>query len=451
MTVVYLTTILSQYAIINMDGLYFKDNGPKISRAIVCQLVLFVLRVKNSMPLTAFLFLHPQIRMALKASVKAPLKNPETVDRRIKKASNLASVCLLYLGISLNAKIPKDYILLYLFERYYGQLNTPRSPILISPTTAKHFKLRTYKDSRWVQKLYRNKHFLLFPLIYAQLLSNYLTPTQYKLNHRYLSSAIKNWILNPIWRNFHMGRSSKSLNWVGLLLSYAKHNGVLMLYLLLVGFKSQVLAKLDYSKAQPFNKKDVQNLVKQLLISSFNKGNAIGNFIYGTSLLSMLVLTVTLPILTTSGLLQSIYKSHQKNFIKYYIKLIGFASAFTMMLVNLNMSYFRTLYSAEKTAPWLEARNLQPSWFNRINGYLLKLIVLSKWRILKENHPWFTVFRVGTWQRMESVLMCYLMWELMNLNDFVKGNTDPEKAAECRRIQNDSLIRVVDRIMTARR
>lgn len=434
-----------------MDELYFNDRSPKLSRALACQLLLFVLRVKNSMPLTAFLTLHPHIRMALKANVKASQKDPETVDRRINKASNFASVCFLYAGISLNAKIPKDYILLYLIERYYGQLNTPRSPILVSPTTARRFKLSTYKDSSWIQKLYRNKHFLLFPLIYAQILSNYLTPTQYKLNHRYLSSAIKNWILNPIWKNFHMGRSRNSLNWLGILLSYVKHNGALMLYLLLADFKSEVLAKLDYSKAHPFNKKDVTALVKKYIVSSLNKGNAIGNFVYGTSLLSMLLLTVTLPVLTAGGHLQNLYKANRKNFVKYYIKLIGFASALAMMAVNLNMSHARSIFNSGSNASWSETRYLQPSWFNSINGYLLNLIVLSKWRILKENHPWFTVFRVGTWQRMESVVMCYLVWEVMNLNDFVKGNVDPEKAAECRRIQSDSLVRVADRIMTAGR
>lgn len=430
-----------------MDELYFLDKGPRLSKSLACYVILYVLRVKNRASLTAFLTLHRHIRTIVQNQVRAGLKDQETVDRRIKKSSNFISICFLYAAISLNASVPKDYILLYIMERYYGTLNTPKSPMLVSPTTGKIFKLDYYYKSGWVHTLYRNKHMLIFPLLYAQLLSNYLTPTQYRLNQKYLSKAIKNWILNPIWINFHMGRWKNHLNWSGIAASYASHNAYLMLYMLLTNFKGQVLSKLDFSTFLPFNRVSFRKWYGSWLIFSLNRGNAIANLLYATCLTSMLLLSVTLPILTAGGIIQRFYKAEAKNFIKIYVKLVGFLSALTMMSVNLAMPLLISKLRS-KPANWSHLRYLGPSFFNGVNGYLLNLIALSKWRILKENHPWFTVLRVGTWQRIESAVLCYLMWELMNLNDFVNGNIETDKVVECRRVKDDRLMRVVNKIMS---
>lgn len=388
-------------------------------------LVIFkLLKIKNAAALAAFFTLHPHIRRLLRNHVQAAQKDPATVERRIKKSSNLISAVLLYAGVSLNPKIPKDYIVLYLIELYYGSLNTPRSPFLVSPTTARRFKLSTYSENGWVHWLYRNKHYVLFPLIYAQLLSNYLTPTQYKLNQRYLSSTIKNWMLNPIWKNFHMGRTSKSILWLGLGGAFLKHCALLMAYFLLSEVKSKILVKY-------FQKSDMKQAFKDYVLLCVNKSKSFALFLYGTSLMSMALLAVTLPLLTAGGIIHKLYTANPKSFIKNYIKIVGAGSALLAMLVAVPRS-----------------KVLSAAFFNGINGYLLNLIVLSKWRILKENHPWFTILRVGTWERIESVLLSYVVWETMNLNDSIRDNDDADKMAECKRLQDDRLIRVVDRIMT---
>lgn len=430
-----------------MDELYFHDKNPSLAKALACLAVLAGLRVKNSPALTAFLTLHPHIRLALQNHIRATLKDQSTVQRRINKGSNLVSVCLLYAAVHNNTSIPKDYILIYLIERLYGSLNTPKSPIQVSPTTTKYFKLSTYPNNSWIHVLYRNKHFLLFPLIYAQLLSNYLTPTQYKLNQKYFSSAIKNWVLNPIWINFHMGKSTKSVKWLGLLGSYAKHNGYLLLYLLLSEFREKILSRLNFGEGGVFKERQASAMIKNFVLHCLNKANAITNFVYGTSLISMLFLSVTLPFLTAGGLVQRLYKANPKQFIKNYVKAIGFTSALIMMLQNLVQPMLLSKASSQNVN-WNSSRYLPATFYNGINGYLLNLIALSKWRILKENHPWFTIFRVGTWQRIESVVLCYLTWEFMNLNDYVKGNLDANRAEECQRIKDDRLIKVINKIMT---
>ncbi|WPK23363.1 hypothetical protein PUMCH_000601 [Australozyma saopauloensis] len=407
-----------------MDELYLQDKLPKLGKPLAVLVIFKLLKIKNAAALAAFFTLHPHIRRLLRNHVQAAQKDPATVERRINKSSNLISAILLYAGVSLNPKIPKDYIVLYLIELYYGSLNTPRSPFLVSPTTARRFKLSNYSENGWVHWLYRNKHYVLFPLIYAQLLSNYLTPTQYKLNQRYLSSTIKNWMLNPIWRNFHMGRTSKSILWLGLGGAFLKHCALLMAYFLLSEVKSKILVKY-------FQKSDMKQAFKDYVLLCVKKTKSIALFVYGISLTSMALLAVTLPLLTAGGIIHKLYTANPKLFIKNYIKFVGAGSALLAMLVAVPRS-----------------EHLSAAFFNGINGYLLNLIVLSKWRILKENHPWFTILRVGTWERIESLLLSYVVWETMNLNDTIRDNDDADKMAECRRLQDDRLIRVVDRIMT---
>lgn len=221
-----------------------------------------------------------------------------------------------------------------------------------------------------------------------------------------------------------MGRTSKSILWLGLGGAFLKHCALLMAYFLLSEVKSKILVKY-------FQKSDMKQAFKDYVLLCVKKTKSIALFVYGISLTSMALLAVTLPLLTAGGIIHKLYTANPKLFIKNYIKFVGAGSALLAMLVAVPRS-----------------EHLSAAFFNGINGYLLNLIVLSKWRILKENHPWFTILRVGTWERIESLLLSYVVWETMNLNDTIRDNDDADKMAECRRLQDDRLIRVVDRIMT---
>ncbi|RKP29564.1 hypothetical protein METBISCDRAFT_28151 [Metschnikowia bicuspidata] len=183
----------------------------------------------------------------------------------------------------------------------------------------------------WVSRLYRNKHWLVFPL----------------LNHRYLLGAIKNW---------------RSLNWRGLARAYTRHNAFVALYLLTTNFQAHVLAQLDYTKPQPFNR-DVRALARSHLVASLHRGNAVTNRVYDTSVWSMLFSALTLPFLSAGGVVQQVYRVGRKTFIKNYLMVLGALSALLAMWVNLCHT------SAACSGPsWLAALYLSPEWFNAFNA-----------------------------------------------------------------------------------
>lgn len=435
-----------------MDDSYLytpSDPGPK--RAILCFVFFLLVKAKKPVQWSAFLSLNPSIRSLLKAWIRPKHKDPETVDRRVRKLSNLISVSFLYSAVSNNVRIPKDYLLIYMFMTYYGELNPPSSKVVVSPTTGKYFKVSAYKTDSLVRKLYEKKHFIIYPLIFGQMLSNYLTPTRYKLNQKYLSSSIKSQIFNPIWINFSMGVNSQLLNWFGLLKSYLKHNAILFAYFAATTFKDRLLAHYYELKSGSYiGYGGIKEIVRNYLSYALNKANAMANFIYGPNILSMLLLSLTAPMLTKCSIIRKAYLSNVKLVMKYYIKILGFVAAFSTMTVNA-MDFIPSIgYHAletDKPAEPSNIRTLTSSFMDAVNMYLFRLIILSKWRIAKENHPWFTILKVGTWERIESLAICYQVWKLMNLNDFISKNKYGRASEECDRLALVPLMKAIDKLM----
>lgn len=430
-----------------MDDSYLytpSDPGPK--RAVLWLVILTLLRVKKSPQWAAFLALNPTIRSILTSWIRPKHKDPETVDRRVRKLSNLLSVSFLYAAASNNPRIPKDYLLIYIYMTYYGELNPPSSSVIVSPSTAKYFKVSSYPKDSWVRKLYEKKHFVIFPIIFGQLLSNYLTPTRFKLNQRYLSSSIKSHIFNPIWINFSMGVNTQTLNWLGLLKTYLRHNGFLFGYYLLAGFKEKFLV--HYYELQNGTYREhynVRSIVRNYIAYAANKANSMANFIYCPNILSMFLLALTAPALTKYSIIRDAYLSNFKQFIKAYFKIIGFVAAFSTMA--LNSMDFLPAYGYRSLPDSQNIRTVSASFMDGLNMYLFRLIVLSKWRIVKENHPWFTILKVGTWERIESVVMCYGVWKLMNLGDYISKNQYGPAASESERLALAPLMKAINRIM----
>ncbi|SGZ49523.1 CIC11C00000005048 [Sungouiella intermedia] len=432
------------------DSYFYQPSNPGPTRAVKWLLLLLLLRVKKPISWSVFLSLNSTIRSLLKEWIRPKHKDPETVDRRVRKLSNLLSVGFLYSAVSSNVRIPKDYLLLYIFMTYYGELNPPSSNIVVSPSTTRYFKLSSYKKDLWVRRLYEKKHFFIYLFLFGQLLSNYLTPTKYKLNQKYLSSSIKSQIFNPIWINFSMGVNSQTLNWLGLLKAYVKHNAMLIGIFGLTEFKLRFIAHYielqhDAYRGTGGLKEIVRNYVAYVL----NKANEIANFIYGPNILSMFLLALTAPMLTKYPALRRAYLSDVKLFIKNYIKAIGFVAAFATMAAN-SMDFipsfgYRRIKGDDGPS---NIRRLPSSFMDALNIYLFRLIVLSKWRIVKENHPWFTILKIGSWERIESLIMCYGVWKLMNLNDYVTKHRSGPHAEECSRIALVPMMRGIDRLMS---
>ncbi|EGW35107.1 uncharacterized protein SPAPADRAFT_131868 [Spathaspora passalidarum NRRL Y-27907] len=406
----------------------------------------------------AFLSLNPIIKRLLldnQDKISQCCKfDTATFERRTKKLANLISCCFLYSATVTNKFIPKDYGLIYFIINYYGELNTPsNTKIQISPNYSKYFKLETYRNHPTLVKLYENKEFFIFPAIFAQLLSNYLTPTRYKLNQRYLSSSIKSRIFAPIWKNFSLGVNHARLNWISLLRNYLIQNYVIIGFLGLLTIKTRLLDRLYEVKYKKRNETEL-SVVLNYWTYNFHRANSIVNFIYAPNMIAILLITLTSPmfrLLKPKGdipknTLQKLYKRNYKLFFKSYTKTIGFVAAFLTLYLNALNVVPALGYKDEEEDETENIRTISKSWLNDLDLYLFRLILLSKWRITKENHPSFKIMKLKNWIRLETLLMCFGVFKVMNLNDYIKKNKqqDPDNY---QRLKDNTMIRMVDCIM----
>lgn len=427
------------------DSYLYAPPNPSVGKLVKWILVLLLLRAKNPIRLTAFLSLNPTIRRVINDWLRdhTRLKDPETVDRRARKLANLVSVGILFLAVANNPQIPKDYWLIYFYTAYFGELNPPSSRITVYPTLSKATGIDKMKKKSWVRYVYTRKHYVIYPVIFGQLLSNYLTPTRYKLNHKYLSASIKNYILNPIWVNYRLGVNSQLVHWVGLLQAYVKHNVVLFGIYALLSFKNRVIDTYYEATNGAFDFSRIKILLRHYLIFVGHKANAMANFIYGPNLVAMFLLSLTAPMLTRVGFLRDIYFGNMKTFVKNYIKSIGFVSAFATMSLG-SLRLIQDYGYQRRPGDPQNIRQISTGFYDSLNSYLLRLIILSKWRIVKENHRWFSIINIPNWDRIEAFILCYGVWNLMNLNDYILKHPLQK---ECQRLEKESLIRAVNRIM----
>ncbi|KAK6454863.1 uncharacterized protein RJT20DRAFT_52991 [Scheffersomyces xylosifermentans] len=442
-------------------------DDPAVSKWIKIVLVLLAARVPKPVHWASFLSLHPLIRRTvLEPQLQTEILNrikvdSKTLERRSLKTSNVISSAILYLATASTPSIPKDYISIYLWLNYYGKLNPPSAKdIVISPKYSQYLKIDNYKN-KTLTRLYENKEFIIYPLIFAQILSNYLTPTRYKLNQKYLSSSIKKRILNPIWINYSLGVNSHYLDWAGLLRSYIFHNIALGLLVTAMSFKDKLLDKYYQLKYGIKVDQSLSEIVKNYIAFVFHKANSTVNFIWAPNLISIFLISLTSPIFTylsrpsfnPSGF-QLLYMRNMKYFFKYYTKIIGFTAAFTTLCINStgfipDFGYKAPTESSQdvkKTDKKKNIRQVSKSLLDGINLYLFRLILLSKWRIIKENHPYFRLLNLASWQKLEALVMCYGFYKVMNLRDYIhtSDNLDAEKAET---LSKDPLIRLAETVM----
>ncbi|KAM9908650.1 hypothetical protein OXX69_005966 [Metschnikowia pulcherrima] len=443
-----------------MDKSYTQKTPSHIVRGAKIFALLAFLRVPNSASWAAFLSLNSIIKNWLQNNVKLKYKDPATVTRRVSKLANLVSAGFLYSAISTNSRIPKDYISLCLIESYYGHLVPPTFPLNVSPTSS---SLRnSIRKVGWMKNAYVNKHLIVFPLLCGQLLSTYLTPTKYRPNQRYFPRFIRNHVLDPIWKHFRLDRKGSSLNWRGVLSSYAKHNGYLFMYMAISNSRHSLLTPWLRSTSGD-TKLSLTTFLKRFVGFSAGRANAVANMTYSANLLSMFLLSVTSSILIQNRILRNIYMAHEKQAVKVYMRIVGFVAGLCAMSIH-SVIFSEKPISEKDSERGLAisevegitqkiqtslsgATQLDASFYNSLSLYLSQLLVLSKWRILKENHPWFSFLRVGTWRRMEAGLMCFVVWRMMNLNDHVTRVSQDSHAKKVKNLKHNVWLKMVDRIM----
>lgn len=345
-------------------------------------------------------------------AVNSPRWNPTTM---IPTMSNALTCAFLYRASVVNPRVPKDYMLVYLFLTYVEK-NPPSSDLQISQFS-KYTKL-SYYNSPFLTNLYSKKEFLIFPALFGQTLSNYLTPTRLGLNRKYQSGLITR-IMDPIWINFSLGVRSHAFNWTGLAQSYLIHNGIVTVIFLLLSFKVKFL-DLYYKIKYGMSEELVATIAKSYMLNAFHLANSWTNFMYLPNLLSMLLIALSAPLMKPTRL---------KFQFKAYMKSIGFVSAFLTLVAN----------SMDFIPDWglrgpSNVRRLSKKSIDGVNDYVFQILVLSKYRILKENHAYL---RGLNWPRLEALAMCAGVYKLMSLND---STTDED-------VKNDPLVLAVGRIM----
>ena len=440
---------------------------PSLHSWIKWVIILRIVRLQNPIQWANFLSLNKPIRELLSyyqgtlSKLRSSHNKPSSCT--LNKLTNFVTCVFLYFASVDMDQFPKDYALVSLLSVYHGELNPPsKSQILVSDSLSKPFKLSTYKSSRVyspLMKIYQNKEYIIFPILYAQILSNYLTPTKYKLNMMYLSPFLKRYILNPIWINFLLGRNYSRINWKNLSRNYLLHNVVIAALVAGYSFKERILDRF-YAIKYGHGKADSEaSIFQNFAAYVFHKSNSITNLIYIPNLISIALIIASSPVFSILGSkrypdLHRLYVLNQKLVFKTYTKVIGLIAGVIAIKLNYMQLVpdwgFNKKVEAEMTTTGYNvvydedvdeippARLLSKQFFNDLNMYLFKLVVLSKWRILKTYHPLFSKVQLPLWNKLETLLMCFGFLKMMNLNDFINEHKTPETE----RISRDSMMKM---------
>lgn len=487
---------------------------PSLRNWLKWAILFLIFRVQNPVQWANFLSLNKPIRQILthyKSRIIKLLSYIKRLDSKtpnlqlfIQYFSNLSTCVFLYLASVNNDLVPKDYFAVDFLSTYYGNLNPPlKSQILVTPRFSKYSKLSHYKSSRYykqIRAIYDHKEYIIFPILYAQLLSNYLTPTKYKLNQRYFSPFIKRNFFNPIWINFSMGVNYNRMDWFNLASTYALQNIVLLVVIAGYNFKEKILDKFYEMKHGKRSKDEEVPILKNFVVYCAHRSNSILNFIYCPNLISILLIALTARVFKMltplsghyqANMLQTYYLRNKKTFFKTYTKLIGFVAGFLTLSLNsfnlipdvgytkpnkrkaedgYNVSdddydvydndydddedddddnkidnhnrYFNKVNEERKkdaTNPPL--RLISKEFLSSLDLYLFQVILLSKWRIIKSFHPFFSKVKLKTYNRIETILMCFGFFKYMNLNDFINKT---KMADDRERIAGDYTIKAAN-------
>lgn len=409
--------------------------------------ILLLARVPKASLWASFISLNPLIRKFLfQDTLVARMKKNKSlaeVKQQLFKISNAVTCTFLYYATVENAKIPKDYCIIYLWMSFFGELNSPKSSELIQEDMAdmteskievsvkKPHPLFSIPSLSSLTKLYDNKEYVIYPAIYAQILSNYLTPTRYKLNHKYLSGSIKKYALNPIWINYSLSSTTISLNISHLVRNYILHNLAIVLLMGIVHFKDKLLN--EYYKVQfQLVDRTKGDVIKLYLKFIWTKSNSLVNLIYLPNIIAMAGISLTSGVLTSN---------QSKFFLKSYMKFIGFTGAFATLYLNGLLPDKTQVEGADVGVEEANPRKLTKPFFNGVNLYLFRLILLAKWRILKENHPLFKSLSMSTWNKIETLMLSVGVYKVMGLNDFIRDNL---QYARVREMRDHSLIKMIN-------
>jgi hypothetical protein len=199
----------------------------------------------------------------------------------------------------------------------------------------------------------------------------------------------------------------------------------------------------------------ISGIVKNYLTYAGHRANSLINFIYLPNLISMLLISLTSPLLVylrnpSHPATNKWYLSHVKLFFKSYTKVIGFVAGIVTLYINsanFIPDYGYKLEVSDDTTESTNIRHISKGFINNLSSYLFRLILLSKWRVVKENHPQFRLLKLKSWNKLEAALMCIGVFKLMNLNDFLARNVHGEQRKKYEKLQQETLPRLINKVM----
>ncbi|KAG5418973.1 hypothetical protein I9W82_003692 [Candida metapsilosis] len=396
---------------------------PSLHSWIKWVIILHIVRLQNPIQWANFLSLNKPIRELLSyyqgtlSKLRSSHNKPSSCT--LNKLTNFVTCVFLYFASVDMDQFPKDYALVSLLSVYHGELNPPsKSQILVSDSLSKPFKLSTYKSSRVyspLMKIYQNKEYIIFPIF--------------------------------------------RINWKNLSRNYLLHNVVIAALVAGYSFKERILDRF-YAIKYGHGKADSEaSIFQNFAAYVFHKSNSITNLIYIPNLISIALIIASSPVFSILGSkrypdLHRLYVLNQKSVFKTYTKVIGLIAGVIAIKLNYMQLVpdwgFNKKVEAEMTTTGYNvvydedvdeippARLLSKQFYNDLNMYLFKLVVLSKWRILKTYHPLFSKVQLPLWNKLETLLMCFGFLKMMNLNDYINEHKTPETE----RISRDSMIKM---------
>lgn len=373
-------------------------------------LVIFLLaRVRNPLKLAGFLSLNPLFRKSIAGSLRsiARDKSLSSEQRCIDKTSNALTSGLLYSATVENASIPSDYIALYLWGYYLTSVSRKFKKVKNAASNLVCGKVGVV-DSIFA-RIYQNKEFLLYSVLFGRMLSQYLTPLSVSPDRKYLASLVKTRQFDPIWKCFSLSASAFHVNWLDLVKIYVKQN-------LIIGSVLFAFANRGIIISRNFTSEESRAQLKVTLSKTFKKVNAFLNSVYLQNILSFILLSGSALTFSHWNSYSKLLKISSKRSTLYrtIVGVIGFISAYFSLYLNEKLS----TGNDEKSKDSL----ISKTFLNGLNVYLFRLMIVSKWRKSKDHLKYINWINKDVIKKTETALMCLGLFKIMNYNSYLKQN-----------------------------
>ncbi|CAN3500504.1 hypothetical protein DICA1_C06722 [Diutina catenulata] len=233
-----------------------------------------------------------------------------------------------------------------------------------------------------------------FPVLFGVLLSQFLSKGN-------IPATVSKYFLTPVWLNFAMGPGMQRVNLTGLGKLYVKYNIVLAA---ITGLVSHQRVRDEANERGP----------DQAFWYLFHKSNAITNLIFAPNVISFVLLGLAAPFIPRLTFLGS-----PRNTYRWYTGVVGAIAAFITLKANDMGLVVPFKYRGPENV-----RHLSESFVARINMYVARLLVVTRWRQFKVDQLVERDIKLEQFNRGEAIALSALVFHLFNTYDGATGRLD---------------------------